>query len=272
MATSGSNTYSAFEPAFVPNQFQQTNGQIFFTGLGQVKDYYVSAAYDAVRVQFTTTATPDALSYIGNTRNIESYWTDTTSSYKSRLSTPFNIWSLATTELNLSNRLSNFGLNVAASGGSGNTIPYEILSWRNFVSGNSLILTGTTPPDPYKQWWSAFWIFVSGGNNLFTPNFQSYSGSTYGNFITSSGGTGYWTIGDGQVLGMSCSQPAGFAQSYWNSLRGLVKKWKNGIEICPDIIWIGNGNIVGSGTVGTPRICGGNNTYLRVPLTPAVIF
>lgn len=153
-----------------PTWLQGDFGSKYVTGvIGLFGDAIQNLANMGVKAPWlkTETSPDDALPLVGDGSNLPRYFTDTDTTYRTRLNDRWNTWELAGTKAQLENQAVLMGFPNAE-------IKEAIQDWP------------TRPPAPY---WSQFWLLIPSGDHSFTPAPDWDSGALYDGFTWSVSGT-----------------------------------------------------------------------------------
>lgn len=168
--------------------------------LGEAADRIATATKDAVKVQFPETCPVDALPYNGAARNIERYTADTDDSYRTRITDPWSVWEFAGSTTSLLDRLHDQGYaNV------------QIYGWYQLQP---------SVEERFKDWWSAFWVWISPPHDIGTDGTWGDPGTWDDTVAGPPPGPGAWD------LDITADRVA--------ELRASIRKWKAAHELCAE--------------------------------------
>jgi len=206
----------------VPAWMRGLWGSRWHKRLGRVKDYVRQRAIDALKNRLPRYAHVGSYPYLGNNLQLERHPTDGDPTYLGRLLQPWVIWDVAGSRAWILQTLADAGW-----------VGVVLKAWREI-----------TAPDPWNDWWSAFWLWIPASTiEQYYILFGSLSGPT--------GLTQYHWADGGLVWGGPGSWGSDAKPELVTGLRGLVNKWKPAREICVEAL-VSFGGAWGAGTWGAP--------------------
>lgn len=196
----------------VPGWLRNKFGKAFFQVIGFALDTLTSDARAAQVWRLPSYASPSSLPYVGDGRSIDRYFADTDQTYQIRVKNAWDLWFRAGSKQRLIDAITAMGhQNV------------RIYSYAEL---------GGAVPDRWRGWTSAFWVFI-GPPTAVLPSWTW--------------GTGNW----GDTVAGHLGAPAG--PRVWGAtginwyevqqLRNAIRKWKQGHEICAEIVFVSSGRI-----------------------------
>jgi hypothetical protein len=204
-----SNYIEWLRDVLVPGFFSKTYGRLYWQTIGYSLDILLNGAKWAVKVRFPSIAPEDALDYVGDGRNVDRYCQTSTDVFRDRVSRAWDLWFAAGSKALLETDV------VEAQ-------EYEnvrIYAWRELEP---------SVPAEYANWWSGFWVFI--GPPTTVTAVGTWGDSTVWGDIVS----GH----DGCPDGVGVWGAEGITTFEVEQLRGGIRKWKQGHEICAEIVFI----------------------------------
>ena len=192
----------------VPGFFRKAYGKLYWQTIGYSLDLLLNGAKWAVKVRFPSIAPEDALDYVGDGRNIDRYCCMETDTFRDRVQRAWDLWfASGSKDLLLSE--------VVERQGHENV---RIYAWRELPGG---------VPDEYANWWSSFWVFIGPPTTVTAPGTWG-DGTTWGDIVPGNNGcpdgVGVWGA-------------EGITSYEVEQLRGGLRKWKQGHEICAELVF-----------------------------------
>lgn len=188
-------------PAFL----RKTWGVRYLGVIGEAADRMADYAKEAVKAAHPETCPDDALSYNGAARNIERYQAESTADYRAKITDPWSIWEFGGSRTAIIDRLNEQGYSAVQIKAWYELQPYVGNKWTN--------------------WPSAFWVWIDPPHGI-TQDGNWDDPGTWSDTVpaTIAGGPpgpGTWD--------------SNMTLYEVNELRGAVRKWKEGHEICAQI-------------------------------------
>jgi hypothetical protein len=211
-----------------PGFWRRKWGKLFMGTLGHTFDLIYAGTKYAVKARFPSMCPDDALGYVGEGRNMDTYRAESVASYRAAVIDAWRQWETAGTvgdeNTGLINKLYRLGYSPA------NGFTVSIVPW---YQAKDLTPGPADHPQAaaYANWWSAFWIVIS--PNPFTKRHWGDAGLTWGKEVPSVMGNP-----DGKVTWGSSANSYDVLE-----LRRAIHKWKAAHEICPHVIFRDNESV-----------------------------
>lgn len=196
-------------PPLVPSWLRTKYSRQAFYACGLALDVMLSFARQAILYRLPSFAHITSLPYVADARNIERYFIDTDLQFQTRVRNAWDLWVKAGSKARIKEAIEQMGFENV-----------RIYSYRNL---------GGMVPDEWAGWTSAFWVFIGPPTDVVPPDAWDHAGYAWDDLVPGS------TIG--APYGPRVWDAKGINGYEVAQLRAAIRKWKQGHEICAEIVF-----------------------------------